>query len=115
VLLDFSIPPRFIEVARRILKEVPLDFVLLNPGEGVCALRAASRREGKILDYSPYHDFYLRFNGVDQDVIKNDQADATSVAAQIADGLEKGKYRVNESLGPRRLKDTKLESLCLSG
>jgi len=95
VLIDFSIPPHFIEVARKILKEVPLDFVLLNPGEAECASRAAKRPEGKIPDYSVYHDFYALFNGADQFTIENDRADAALVAAQIADGLEKGKFRVN--------------------
>jgi len=31
VLIDFSIPPTFVDTARKILKEVPFDFVLLRP------------------------------------------------------------------------------------
>ena len=30
VLIDFSIPPAYVETARKILKEVPFDFVLLR-------------------------------------------------------------------------------------
>jgi adenylate kinase family enzyme len=30
VIIDFSIPPTFIDTARKILKEVPFDFVLLK-------------------------------------------------------------------------------------
>ena len=33
VLIDFSIPPPFVDTARKILKEVPFDFVLLRPLE----------------------------------------------------------------------------------
>src|SRR5215831_9240391 len=43
VLLDFSIPPGFLTGARKILKEIPLDFVILRPSEDVCATRAANR------------------------------------------------------------------------
>jgi Chloramphenicol phosphotransferase-like protein len=31
VLIDFSIPPTYVDTARKILKEVPFDFVLLRP------------------------------------------------------------------------------------
>src|SRR5215469_13732344 len=43
VLIDFSIPPTYLDTARKILKEVPFDFVLLRPSFRVCEQRAASR------------------------------------------------------------------------
>lgn len=46
VLIDFSIPPTFVDTARKILKEVPFDFVLLRPSLQVCVERAAFAREG---------------------------------------------------------------------
>jgi adenylate kinase family enzyme len=52
VVLDFSVPPYFLEHARKILKEVPLDYVILQPSQAVCAARAAARQEGAIPDYS---------------------------------------------------------------
>ena len=39
-VLDFSMPPQFLEVARKILKEVPLEYVILRPSKAVCAARA---------------------------------------------------------------------------
>ena len=50
VLLDFSIPPQFLGTARKILKEVPLNYVVLRPSLSVCETRAASRAEGRIID-----------------------------------------------------------------
>ena len=61
VLIDFSIPPTYIDTARKILKEVPFDFVLLRPSLRVCIERAASREEGAINDYAMLKNFYARF------------------------------------------------------
>jgi len=52
VLIDFSIPPAFVETARKILKETPFDFVLLRPSLQVCVERSASRETGAITDYA---------------------------------------------------------------
>ena len=54
VILDFSIPPQFLDTARKIVKELPLDFVVLRPSIGICEQRAAGRAEGKIIDYALY-------------------------------------------------------------
>lgn len=96
VLIDFSIPPAFVEGARKILKEVPFDFVLLRPSLEVCVGRAASRKEGAITDYERLKNFYARFEEGDGDVepICDDDADPASLARRIAEGLNEGKFRV---------------------
>lgn len=94
VVLDFSVPPSFLELARKILKEVPLEFVVLYPSKAVCAARAAARQEGAIPDYSNYASFYSLFDGFDQHKINNEAANADVVAAQILEGLNSGKFRV---------------------
>jgi len=43
VILDFSIPPWFLEGVRQRLKDVPIDYVVLLPSEAACAARAAAR------------------------------------------------------------------------
>src|SRR5579863_1826582 len=63
VLIDFSIPPAFVDTARKILKEVPFDFVLLRPSLPVCIERAGSRTEGPIRDRARIQDFYALFEG----------------------------------------------------
>ena len=46
VLLDFSFPIEFLEAARKILKEVPLDFVVLRPSLAECEnARVSGRKE----------------------------------------------------------------------
>jgi adenylylsulfate kinase-like enzyme len=50
LLIDFSIPPAYVDTAQKILKEVPFDFVLLRPSLPVCIERAASREKGAIAD-----------------------------------------------------------------
>lgn len=94
VLIDFSIPPEFLATARRILKEVALDYVVLCPSLAACEARAAGRSEGKITDYATYRDFYLLFEGAERYSICDDQADASLVASRICDGLSAGKFRV---------------------
>jgi len=95
VLLDFSFPLNFLETARKILKEIPIDFVLLKPGLEICEQRAASRAEGKISDYRVYRDFYMMFEGLPKHEISDEQADAADLARRIRTGLNEGVFRLN--------------------
>jgi gluconate kinase len=94
VLIDFSIPPAFIDTARKILKEVPFDFVLLCPSLQVCMERAASRSEGRMTDRDMLKTFYGRFKEGNVVPVCDDHADAVSLARRIADGLNQGQFRV---------------------
>ncbi|HEV2420868.1 MAG TPA: hypothetical protein VGS59_04080 [Candidatus Acidoferrales bacterium] len=94
VLIDFSIPPEFLPTARKILKEVTLDFVVLRPSLAACEARAAGRSEGKIADYTAYREFYLLFHGAERYAICDDAADAALLAARIREGISAGKFRV---------------------
>lgn len=94
VLIDFSIPPTFVDTARKILKEVPFDFVLLRPSLQVCVERAASREEGATRDYVMLKNFYARFEEGTVAPICDDNADPASLARRIADGLNRGEFRV---------------------
>jgi chloramphenicol 3-O-phosphotransferase len=97
VIVDFSIPPWFLDNARRIAKrrDVPLDFVVLRPSESVCAARAAHRGEGAIPEYAPYHELYTSFDEAERYTIKDDSSDAAVVAARIREGLEAGQFRLS--------------------
>jgi len=94
VLIDFSIPPIYVDTARKILKEFPFDFVLLRPSLQVCVERAGSRAEGAITDYGILKNFYSRFEEETVEPICDDNADPPSLARQIADGLNQGRFRV---------------------
>jgi hypothetical protein len=98
VLLDFSIPPWFLDTAIKIaqLREVPLDYVVLQPSETVCAARAAARTEGAIADYTHYHDLYADFDETGRYTIRDDIADAATIAVRIREGLRTGKFRVSK-------------------
>jgi predicted kinase len=95
VLLDFSFPLDFLETARKILREIPLDFVMLRPSLATCEQRAAARSEGKIADYNPYRDFYATFEGLPKHEISDDDADAGSIARRIRSGLDQGIFRLD--------------------
>jgi predicted kinase len=97
-IVDFSVPPWFLDTARRIAKvrEVPLDYVVLRPSEGVCAARAAARTEGKITDYAPYSELYATFDPEPRHLIEDDASDAKAVAARIREGLDAGLFRLSE-------------------
>lgn len=94
VLIDFSIPPGFVETARKILKEVPFDFVVLRPSLEVCVERASTRKEGAIKDYESLKEFYALFEGGILGPICDDHADAASLARRIVEGLNEGRFRV---------------------
>lgn len=94
VLIDFSIPPTYLETARKILKEVPFDFVLLRPSLQVCVERAASREKGAITEYERLKNFYALFGDGNVEPICEDHADPASLARRIADGLNEGRFRV---------------------
>lgn len=95
VLLDFSFPLDFLETARKILKEIPLDFVMLRPSIATCEQRAAARAEGKLWDYKVYRDFYTMFEGLPKHEIGDDEADPGSIARRIRAGLDQGIFRLN--------------------
>jgi chloramphenicol 3-O-phosphotransferase len=94
VIVDFSIPPDFLPTARKIVKELPLHYVLLLPSLGVCEARAAARKEGQILDYDAYRDFYALFAAPGPNAICDDEADAGTLASRIRDGLDSDSFRV---------------------
>jgi predicted kinase len=97
VILDFSIPPWFLDTVRKIAKvrEVPLDFVVIKPSEAICATRAGARAEGAIADYAQYQEFYKDFEGVDRHTIEDDVGDASALAARIREGLDEGNFRLS--------------------
>jgi len=94
VLIDFSIPTGFVETARKILKEVPFEFVLLRPSLEVCVKRAATRKEGAIADRNRIKDFYPLFADGPVTAICDDTADPASLARRIFEGLNQGRFRV---------------------
>lgn len=94
VFIDFSIPPTYLETARKILKEIPVDFALLRPSFEVCTERAASREEGPIKDRAMLKKFYSRFAEGSVEPISDDTADPESLARRVADGLNQGRFRV---------------------
>lgn len=96
VLLDFSIPPWFLDRVRAVAerREVPVDYVVLRPSEAICAARAAARREGTIADYAPYRDLYLDFDAAERYIIQDDESPAPIVAARMREGLEAGRFRL---------------------
>jgi len=94
VILDFSIPPMFLETARKIVKDLPLNYVVLRPSLEVCADRAASRQEGRIANYESYCEFYALFDEAMPYLVGDDNADAASLAERIHEGLAAGRFAV---------------------
>lgn len=97
VVLDFSIPPWFLETARAVVKvkDVPLDFVVLRPSLAVCATRAAGRAQGAIADYAPYQELYSSFDEAERYIIQDDKSDVAAVASRVRDALDGGRFRLS--------------------
>jgi hypothetical protein len=96
VIFDFSIPPWFLESAKKIAKvrDLPLDYIIIRPDEKVCAARAASRIEGAISDYTPYHDLFVDFDKGQPYIVGNDHSEPNEIVNLILKGLEAGKFRL---------------------
>jgi hypothetical protein len=97
VILDFSIPVWFLDTVRKVtsVKDVPIDLVILKPSMAVCAARAAARKEGAILDYGPFREFYADFDAEPRHLVQHDSSDPATLAAQIRMGLNEGLFRLH--------------------
>ena len=98
VILDFSIPPWFLDTVRKItaVRNVPLEYIVLRPGEKICEQRAASRAEGMITDYSSYSDFYRSFDDAKNYMISDDLHEAEWIADEIKKGRKEGRFQIAE-------------------
>jgi chloramphenicol 3-O-phosphotransferase len=96
VILDFSIPPWFLDTVRKVVKaRIPLDYVVLRPDEKVCAARAAARTEGRITNYKPYKELYADFDEVQRHIIYDNTGEAAVIAEHIREGLNEGMFRIS--------------------
>jgi chloramphenicol 3-O-phosphotransferase len=95
-ILDFSIPPWFLDALKPIAarRDLPLHFVVVRPSLVVCMARAAARAEGTIADYSPYRDLYDDFDALPGNVLSDDDADAVTMATRIRQGIDAGSFRL---------------------
>ncbi len=93
VLLDFSIPPAFLPGAQKILRDAPLNYIVLRPPLEVCAARARDRAQGKITKYD--RGFYGMFDADARltAVPKNDES-PKAIAETLYAGLKEGSFRV---------------------
>ena len=98
VIVDFSIPPWFLDIATAIVKvrDIPLDYVIIKPSLGVCAARAAARAEGTINDYTAYGELYADFEGFEQYTISDDENDVKSIARRVRKELDAGRFHVTQ-------------------
>ena len=96
VILDFTIPPFFLDSVHRITKarNVPIEYIVIKPSESICAERVANRHEGKIPDYSIYHEFYLEFAKAEKYCLSDDLGDAKAIADMIIKKRKNGDFNV---------------------
>jgi len=93
-IVDFSIPPWYLQAVRALLKDCEYSFVVLRPSEAICASRAAQRTEGTITDYTSYRELYDAFDGFERHTIANDDLGPALAAARIWAGLQAGTFRM---------------------
>ncbi len=94
VLVDFSIPPWYLDGVRALLKGVDVSYLVMRPSEDVCAARAATRPDGTIADYGPYRELYRSFENAGRYVVCDDEGEPAEVAARIRAGIETGTFRI---------------------
>jgi chloramphenicol 3-O-phosphotransferase len=94
-IVDFSIPPWYLDAVRALLKGCDYSYVVLRPSAAICASRAAARSEGTIERYEPYAELYQTFEGFAKNTIANDDSDPAEVAASIWEGLRAGAFQIS--------------------
>jgi chloramphenicol 3-O-phosphotransferase len=94
VILDFSIPPWFLDTLKPIVSRegATLHYVVVRPSLAVCEARSAARVEGRIADYGPYRELYADFDAAAAHIVSDDSADAATMAARIRAGFEAGAF-----------------------
>jgi chloramphenicol 3-O-phosphotransferase len=103
VLLDFSVPPPFVPSAQKILRDAPLDYVVLRPPLEICEARARDRAEGRIAKYD--RGFYALFSAEARHVVAPDNGESPRAIAEIIfQDLKAGRFRVAPLLD-RKLTD----------
>ena len=96
VLLDFSIPPPFLPSAQKILRDAPVDYVVLRPPVEICEARARDRAEGKIANYD--RGFYALFAADTRHIVGPEKNESPKAIAEIIfEGLKAGRFRVAQS------------------
>jgi cytidylate kinase len=100
VILDFSIPPWFLETAIKMgkLRDIELDYIVIKPSVEICAVRAATRTEGIITDYTIYRELYMSFDEAARYTISDDAATEPELAKRIKEGVAQGKFRIKGGL-----------------
>jgi len=92
VILDFSMPPWFLERAVARVPGATVHYVVLRPSLDACARRAAERDEGRIVDYAPYRELYDLFEAPERHVIRNDDLAPDDAARIIREGMASGRF-----------------------
>ncbi|HEY1863650.1 MAG TPA: AAA family ATPase [Roseiarcus sp.] len=96
VLLDFTVPPPFAPAAQKILRDAPLDYVVLRPPLEICEARVRDRAEGRIANYD--RGFYALFAADARHMVTPDKGESAKAIAEIIfEGLKAGRFRVAPS------------------
>jgi hypothetical protein len=99
MLLDFSVPPPFVLAAQKILRDAPLDYIVLRPSLEICAAHARDRTAGKITKYD--RGFYALFAADSRHVVAPDNCESPKAIAEILrTDLKQGSFRVEPSGAP---------------
>jgi chloramphenicol 3-O-phosphotransferase len=99
VLLDFLIPPAFVPGTQKILRDAPLNYIVLCPPLEVCAARARDRAERKITKYD--RGLYAMFAAEQRHVVSDESDGPKAIAEIIFKGLAEGRFRVGSPTEPR--------------
>ena len=95
VIVDFSVPPAYLDGAKKLFRGEPFHFVVLRPSRAICAARAGDRREGAIRDYARFDEFYRDFDTEERFVISDGESTPATIAERIRTGMLKGEFLVN--------------------
>ena len=91
-IVDFTIPPWYLEAVRALLTGKPFHYAIVRPSLAVCAARAAARSAGTISDYTEYRELYTDFNGFEAAMIADDTATPPEIADRVRAGIHAGTF-----------------------
>ena len=87
-IVDFTIPPWYLEAVRALLTGKPFHYAIVRPSLAVCAARAAARSAGTISTTPSTASSTPTSNGFEAAMI----ADDTATPPEIADRVRAGTF-----------------------
>ncbi|AGC45308.1 hypothetical protein MYSTI_04007 [Myxococcus stipitatus DSM 14675] len=98
-VLDWIVGPWFLDIWKDVARDakVALDYVVLRPSVDAARVRARSRAEAPVADYTPYESLHAQFGELgtlEQHVLDTSTVSLEETLGMVRTGLLSGRFRL---------------------